>query len=205
MSLTSFLKYSVDVRERFKAEFDMPQLGTMKEMAAPPLTKNYSLVGTAFDYLLRFYIERLNPKSKTRKWIAEQAVFGDDDPDEIFIGSCPLKFRKVLARANKDYSRYQLSGKIDDKLLRTVLCLAQVDVCFRRDVDDSYYATIGKIDRRDIQDLQRLISLVQPRMFRAKKACILNPTFGRASELVAGADCDVIIDDILIVVNTLIN
>ncbi|MDE3067802.1 MAG: hypothetical protein KGJ60_09655, partial [Verrucomicrobiota bacterium] len=41
-----------------------------------------------------------------------------------------------------------------------------------------------------------------PETFKAKKVCALNPTFGRASELVGGADCDMVIDDALIEVKT---
>lgn len=200
MSLTSFLKSSADVRQRFKVEFAMPPLDATKELAAPPLTENYSLVGTAFDYLLRFYIERLNPKAVTRKWVAEEAVFGDEDLEDILF--YPRKFKKLLKKANAEYNKYLLKGVISSSLLRSVLCLAQLEVFYRRDVDDSYFAKVGKVDRKDFQDLRRLISLVESKVFRAKKACVLNPTFGRASELVGGADCDLVIDDTLIDIKT---
>jgi len=39
----------------------MPPLDRARELLAPPLSRDYGLVGTAFDYLLRFYIQRLNP------------------------------------------------------------------------------------------------------------------------------------------------
>ena len=198
MSLTSLLKYSADVRERFKAEFPIPPLGSQKELLAPPLTQNYSWVGTAFDYLLRIHIEHLNPKAETGKWIAEKAVLGNDDDFQF----SPPKFRRLLKQAKDDHARYQASGMVDDKLLRSVLCLAQMEVFYRRGVDDSYYEKVGKIDRKDVQDLRNLISLVQPMVFGAKSACILNPTFGRASELVGGADCDLILDDALVEIKT---
>jgi hypothetical protein len=51
MSLTSFLNKNSDVREQFKQEFQKPPLQVKKELLAPPLTKRYSTVGTAFDYL----------------------------------------------------------------------------------------------------------------------------------------------------------
>lgn len=201
MSLTSFLKNSADVRQRFKAEFVMPPLATTKELAAPPLTKNYSLVGTAFDYLLRFYVERLNPKSKTREWIAEAGALCDIEFDD-----CTVSLPEIVEKAKVSYGEYLRSGKIDDKFLRAVICLAQLDVIYRKGLlyggDDSYFKTLGKIDPKDIQDLRKLISLVQPEMFNAKKACILNQTFGRASELVGGADFDLVVDDALIEIKT---
>ncbi len=178
----------------------MPSLGFSKDLAAPPLTENYSLVGTAFDYLLRFYIERLNPKAVTRKWVAEEVLFGDEGVEDALF--YPRKFKELVAKANADYSKYLGDGVVSSKLLRSVLCLAQMEVCYRRDVDDSYIAKVGKVDQKDYQDLQQLIALVQPENFKAKAACVLNPTFGRASQLVGGADCDLVIDDSLIEIKT---
>jgi hypothetical protein len=43
-----------------------------------------------------------------------------------------------------------------------------------------------------------MLSLAPEEYFRAKKRCVLNPTFGRGSSLVGGADGDLIINDMLI-------
>jgi len=59
-----------EVKQRFKSEFTKPRFTIKKEMLAPPVTNNPILVGIAFDYLLRFYIQCLNPKAITRDWIA---------------------------------------------------------------------------------------------------------------------------------------
>jgi len=56
MSLTDFIKLP-DVRARFRAEFPKPNFDVQQELlAAAPNGNNYRLVGTAFDYLLRFYM-----------------------------------------------------------------------------------------------------------------------------------------------------
>jgi len=47
-----------------------------------------------------------------------------------------------------------------------------------------------------------MLSLLPEEHFRAKKRCVLNPTFGRGSSLVGGADGDLIIDDTLIDIKT---
>lgn len=187
MSLTSLLKNSADVRERFKSEFVMPPLGAVKDLAAPPLTPGVSPVGTAFDYLLRFYIERLNPESKVREWTAKA---GADD------------FPELVEKAKRAHKQFLKDGKITDELLRAVLYLAQLEPLGRRFVDDSYLDKIGNIEPKDIQDLRKLISLVKPELFTAQSVCLLNPCFGRASELVGGADCDLVIDDCLIDIKT---
>jgi hypothetical protein len=201
MSLTSFLKSSADVRERLKSDFLMPPLGNTRELLAPPLSKG-SLVGNAFDYLLRFYIERLNPKAIASEWIAEKAALCDIEFDD-----CTVCLPDIVTEARENHAAYLKTGEIGDKLLRSVLCLGQLEVVHRRGLlhggDDSYFRTIGTIDPNDVQDLRRLISLVQPEMFRTTKACLLNPGFGRAaSELVGGADCDLVIDDALIDIKT---
>jgi hypothetical protein len=203
VSLTSFLKIR-KVSERFKAEFIMPSLGSKRELRAPLLSTNHSsLVGTAFDYLLRFYVKRLNPKSKTRDWIAQKAA-----KIIVEIDDCPISPSEIVANAKKVYRRYLQTGKIDDKLLRAVLCLAKLDPIFRSPffflspAQDSYFETLGNIDSQDIQDLRQLISLVQPQAFTTKGVCSLNPFFGCASKLVGGADCDLVIDDILLEIKT---
>ncbi|MCD6423793.1 MAG: hypothetical protein J7L42_06740 [Elusimicrobia bacterium] len=74
MSLTSFLK-NKDVKDAFKREFKKPQLKLQGELLAPPLTNHYGLVGTAFDYLLRFYIKRINPNAIEHPWVSEVSLY----------------------------------------------------------------------------------------------------------------------------------
>ncbi|MCD6423792.1 MAG: hypothetical protein J7L42_06735, partial [Elusimicrobia bacterium] len=61
---------------------------------------------------------------------------------------------------------------------------------------------LGNVDEKDVKDLKKLISTVKPEYFKAKKICILNPTFGIASQLVGGADCDLVIDDAIVEIKT---
>ncbi len=71
MSLSSLLEQT-DIRVRLRQDFPKPRLGARKELLARPLIKRYGLVGTAFDYWLRFRLQRLNPNAQDRSWIAEQ-------------------------------------------------------------------------------------------------------------------------------------
>ena len=64
------------------------------------------------------------------------------------------------------------------------------------------YPNLGIVEEGDIKDLRNLISLVDLDLFKAKNHCYLNPTFGYGSELVGGADADLIVDDTLIDVKT---
>ena len=65
MSLTSFLK-NKDVKDKFTKAFPMPSISLSGELLAPPKTTHYPLVGTAFDYLIRFYLKRINPHAKQK-------------------------------------------------------------------------------------------------------------------------------------------
>lgn len=60
--------------EKFLSTITRPHGKLDKPILAPPLSSNYQLVGIAFDYLLRFHLERINPGSKTSVWAAEEGV-----------------------------------------------------------------------------------------------------------------------------------
>lgn len=97
MSLTSFLK-NKDVKEMFAKEFKKPRIKINGDIKAPPITTHYSLVGTAFDYLMRFYLKYNDPQAKDWRWVAELAAIsavnreaqmskeGYDDPEKIPSG-----------------------------------------------------------------------------------------------------------------------
>jgi hypothetical protein len=181
-------------------------------------------VGTAFDYLLRFYIKRLNPDAIEQHWVSEASLhllgmaqlhdlldIPDEDPvmqelkEKITTNPTladPTIYKKVteiLRYAKSVYNRYLNTSKMDRDLFKAVLLLAQVDVIYRAGLVDE---NLGNVDENDIKDLQNLISIVRPEYFKAKKICVLNPTFGKASQLVGGADCDLIIDDAIIDIKT---
>ncbi|MGI0047742.1 MAG: hypothetical protein ACREBB_11235 [Nitrosotalea sp.] len=206
MSLTTFLKIP-EVRERFKTDFPFETPTLSEILKASPLTKNYSIVGTAFDYLLRFHLKRINPKSISRKWVAESAVNIWENSafqfshifDEIENFEKGDSMKTLLEGAKKAYDDYLNTGKLNDDIIKASIMLAQIDV-FRR--AGKIIPDLGSVKNDDITDLRNLISLVKPAFFKSKKTMILNPTFGKGSELVGGADADLVIDDTLIDIKT---
>ena len=58
------------------------------QLKVEPRSKRYTLVGSAFDYLLRFELQRLAPHAVSHRWISEEAtklgVFKDGS-GEFFI------------------------------------------------------------------------------------------------------------------------
>jgi len=207
MSLKTFLD-NKDVRARFSEEFAKPKFTVKKEILAPPVTKHYSLVGTAFDYLMRFYVKQLNPKAISKEWVAELSVelmrekrFAlDSQRNLIPIGKNLLeKASKMLSQAKKAYSDYFKSEEINDELIKGTILLAQLDTYFRAAIINEDF---GIIDEGDVIDLRRLVSIINPDSFKPRKLCLLNPTFDEASELIGGADADLVMDNVLIDIKT---
>lgn len=195
MSLTSFLKDNADVRERFRQEFKKPKFLAENDLIAPPLTTRYSTVGTAFDYLLRFFIQHLNPHTIDKGyWVAETAVQLLADDAKLYA-----KGKKIVSRARKDLANFLMKGQMLDALIESALLLATLDPIYRAGLG---HETIGVVHKDDVQDLKNLISAVDKKIFTAKSLCMINPTFGSASVLVGGADADLVVDDALIDIKT---
>jgi hypothetical protein len=199
VSLTSFLELNADVRKRFLGHFTKPAFRTKAPLLAPPLTQHYGLSGTAFDYLLRFYIQKLNLCSETSDWVAEAAF-------EKLREISSLRTREIASRlfeqAKDRHSRFLRSSrqKPPRDLIESAIYLARLDVLFRAGILDPYL--FNRAPKALVNDLESMLVLVKRGHFRAKKRCLLNPTFGLASDLVGGADGDLVIDDTLIDVKT---
>ncbi len=207
MSLTSFIKIPA-VRAIFKKEFPLERIKLEGELTAPPITKNYPLVGTAFDYLFRFYLEHKNPNCITKRWVAEASVLRMDldletglteDRQGIDLLKTSKKMKDLLDKSKKIQAKFQSNGKLDDEIIQTAVTLAQMDVYYRQGLVPS---NLGTVEEGDIKDMRNLISLVDADLFKAKKHCYLNPTFGYGSTLVGGADADLIVDNALIDIKT---
>lgn len=116
-----------------------------KKILAPPLTTSYSLVGTAFDYLLRFYLKYLNPKAITSSWVAESSlkylelrlekIIERKSSEDIII--MPLiknwykEGKKIISKAKNNYTLFLKSGQITDSLIKSTLLLSKLDFIFR--------------------------------------------------------------------------
>jgi len=193
MSLTSFIKIP-KIKNKFASTFSFTPPVLKGKIMASPQTHNYSLIGTAFDYLLRFHIEQLNRNSITRPWIAEDAIELTKSKPDIY-----QKLKVIIDGTKKIHAAFQQTGKLTDSLLASSIILAKIDLIYR----------IGRLEPKlldfedkDIVDLKNLISVADLSFFKSEKISLLNPTFGTASLLVGGADADLIIDDVLIDLKT---
>ncbi len=182
-----------DVKAKFRVVFPKPKI-TDGELVAPPVTQNYMLVGTAFDYLLRFHLERRYPFAVAQPWIASHAEFLVKSDSEIH-----KKVQLILDEAKQQHDAYLANGHVTDTLLRSCLLLAQLDPIFRRNL---IVPDLGYVNDGDVLDLRRLLTSVRSEFFQPQSVCLLDPTFGAGSVLVGGADVDLVLDDALVEIKT---
>ena len=203
MSLTELIQ-TEEVKTEFVGRFPKPRFKLAKGILAEPQTRNYSLVGVAFDYLLRFYVERLNPISITSCWLAEDGAWllsVTNSVEEITDNRLKniMIAHEIITKAKEAYEKYLKKGKHDEALLISAIQLAQLDLVYRAGILPEDF---GCVNPKDVQDLRSLIEVVEPSDFQTQHYCILNPTFGEASRLVGGADADILIDQRLIEIKT---
>ena len=104
MSLTNLIAKDTEVKQRFKSEFTKPKFTVKKEILAPPVTNNPTLVGIAFDYLLRFYIQCLNPKKTiARDWVGSIAAALDKETMS--------KFNEIRVEAHEQHQIYLIGSE----------------------------------------------------------------------------------------------
>jgi len=225
MSLTHFVSLP-EIRQELEKQFTMPSLKTPDNIRVEPKTESYGLTGTAFDYLFRFKLRRLNPSALTKRWVAETALNSlpqDYDDEELKAESkakgipvdalkemidlgikkqpSSLKERveRLITEAKQIYDEYIRSGIMNDEVIRATVHLAQIDPIYRANYLDP---NLGQVDNLVIQELRELIEIVNDEAFIARDHCLLNPTFGDASHEVGGADADFIIDGCLVDIKT---
>jgi hypothetical protein len=184
MSLTSLLKRK-NLKEAFKQQFPVPKLD-QKLGPGQAYTKNYALLGTAFDYALRFLLQKRfagQVEVITSPWVAEHALQRCSPLIEDTLNS-------LVSRAKSLVGNYLqpnfLSSDLDfsEALLQSCLHLAQCDQVFRSGGRADIEA--GPSCRADIDDLALLVdnAIRSTADWTVQSRLILNPTFGEASELV---------------------
>jgi hypothetical protein len=216
MSLTSFLNMP-DVRARVAPlRPKMPRKFSVP-LKVEPRSNRFMLVGTAFDYLLRFELQRLAPHAVSERWVAEIApeklwrktpsglgggldVFAGLDPDHYMPPEEVAEHaRRILADAKAAVAIYvrdkapNRSSQID--LAAHSIRLAKLDsVCRALLLDRTFQEAASE----DMQDLVEMLAIVPFDELLHPKLMFLNPIFRQTSDLVGGADTDLITGDFLV-------
>lgn len=243
MSLSSLIDGDKYLRNEIRDVFQLSEvrlkLEKTRPLLAPPKTTNSRLVGVAFDYLFRFYLERLNglPYDRENQWVAEKAkniLFESCEGTQIenvecleqestkinqcsrreSMIACGLALRyadsvllsayehslKIIEKVKCLRKEFAETGRLSRELIRQTLRMSYIDPVLRAGRGVEYIGTDA--DQLDIEDIEKQFSLIDSKLFKSQNRCLLNPTFDKGSQLVGGADADLIIDDKLIDVKT---
>jgi hypothetical protein len=216
MSLTDFVKRP-EVSTLLKPlRPNPPRRIPAKQVVPASNPRAARLVGTAFDYLLRFEVNCHAPRARGHRWVAEAAPdlihrrtatgtvlryvldgvpeFEQPPPEQV-----RTRVEAVLDEAKAAVARFLSTPQPDDRQLREVaghaLRLAKLDVVYRRGLLDPQYAEVKSDDVAELVALLKaapLEKLVRPGQI------LLNPSFGEASTVVGGVDADIIAGGTLI-------
>lgn len=191
MSLKKFVQ-NKEVREMLKETFFKPKIEYSKDIKAKAYCSNTGIIGTAFDYLLRFYVERINEgRVVSGLLLVEQMVpyLHDDLRTEAIVQL------KMLKESKEEFMR--IKG-LNDELIITLLQISHFDIMYRSKTVDYFPDDIGKVDIDAILEMKELYKLLDENDWKCSQRCVLNPHFEKASLLVNGADADIILDDMLV-------
>lgn len=197
MSLSSFVSIP-DVRALIGPLRPPPPRKLGVPIRVAPRSTNYTIVGTAFDYFLRFEMMRRAPHAVCERWVAEAApeIFNKRHPDMREVAT---RVRCVIDRAKEAVAEYAVmrSPKRADQaaLAFHAIRLAKLDSVYRAAVLEPGFE---RADRRDVEDLIQLLALVPWHSLVHPRLMLLNPTFGQTSHIVGGADTDLITGDMLV-------
>jgi len=218
MSLTAFVR-TLDVYAKIRPLHPRVSLEVPVPLKVKPRSGHYTLIGTAFDYLLRFELQRRAPQAVTGRWIAEyaldaicwkhngQIVGGIVPSPEITLDDL-IEVReqaeKVIAEAKVAVANYLESGMpaLLPALAAHAIRLAKLDVICRAGLgpfirSGNLEPQFEEVDSEDVQDLLDMLAVVPFDSLLHEETLILNPTFGDSSNLVGGADADLISGDML--------
>jgi hypothetical protein len=211
MSLTAFVEMP-EVRAKIRPLHPRVSLEVPVPLKVKPRSSRYTLIGTAFDYLLRFELQRRAPHAVAGRWVAESA------PDLIYseynngttlslvlspdVSSSPpeevrKRAEKIIAEAKTAVANYLESGApvLLPNLAAHAIRLAKLDSVRRALVLEPQFE---EVNAEDVQDLLDMLAIVPFDSLLHEETLILNPTFGDSSILVGGADADLISGDMLV-------
>ena len=216
MSTTRFVEM-LDVRAKIKTLRPKQPRKLNALLKVEPRSKRYTLVGTAFDYLLRFELERRAPHAISTPWVAEAApdliwrkisetssggmdLLTDVEPEQhLFPDEVAALMRTMLENAKAAVAAYlKLKAPTTDdqaELAAHAIRLGKLDPVVRAWKLDPAFQEASP---EDVQDLVDLLAIVPFGDLLHDKVLLLNPTFGQASSMVGGADGDLIAGDLLV-------
>lgn len=212
IDLTELVKIK-EIKDKFREWFFKPHfIKKGRPIIHPLMSNNPSLVGTAFDYLFRFYIMFMNPRAVSDTWVAEKVLrnvsrrlnegFYTSKSEKKGLKAWLKEGTTLLNRAKENHANYIEDGVLTSELLESCLHLAKIGSLY---TPSGYIKSrVQDVDSRDVEELKALINGVKEDKFKAKELCILNPGFTNTVIITGiGGEADLLLDDKLIDIKTI--
>ena len=216
MSLTTLLKQDEKVINLFSAIPSFKHLFHSlqgKTPAFPSYSRpnfkrvkgsNPGIVGTAYDFWFRAYLQGLNNKVVEHQ-LPLQVSRGLEmlEDDKVLYGKRMVAFKyKIKEIWNKRVLYMKRINKDEKDVVKGSLLLAYCEAYMRsrKRVHGDYFHVLDS----DFEDLMKLVEETKKisSVFRTNKNIFYNPTFGQYSRAVGGADADFIIGNTLFDIKT---
>lgn len=206
MSLTSLILYHPEIKALFatipnmKASFASTDSEELPFPPSPPIvvsraSRATSIIGHAYDYWLRAYIQRINDCPQELHEDSLAASFAV----QMLAGpmpSLPETYRQIVDRRNAYITK---ACDVTPGLIQGAIVLGNLDQYYRS--GQLVEGGVLQVNEADVEDLQRLIQETESysSLFLAQNSLVCNPCFGEAiTQLVGGADGDLLMDGMLI-------
>lgn len=194
MSLTSFLNDNLEARQYLSKTFPKGSVRRDMPLLVPSNAPRPGEIGAAFDYVFRFYLERLNAQAAARdSWVAVGAIPIVERADK----SLATQARRAIREARENLAVFlNAEGPPSDALLTSAIRLARLDTIFRSKSGFEYLD--GSITDAQLDELRGMFLHLKADDWCTDGPCLLNPTFGVASDAIGGADADAIVGGLLV-------
>lgn len=205
MSLTTLIKHNRNYREAVKKLTVRPTIPKGSCYFVEPRTKQYMLVGTAFDYLVGYAIEHLSGAKVHSKssLVADRSLAimrydGGDERFQLHLQNAEMRVEKLKQNADM----FVKDGQLTDEFAAGLIEVSQLDQIYRAGLYPGL--PLPKASKKNVEDLMAMYSIMPVKRLTAMRSAFIAPDFGYSSQLVGGADADFIIDGSLLDTKTTI-
>jgi len=184
MSLTTFVRNGLGnkIYELIPPPRDCPK---NIPLLAPPQNDHLSIVGTAFDYLLRAYIKHFHPDAQEDVLVAVRSLeilkncakngvckFGERTVDAKTIDYLERFVRRVL----KEREEFIRTGEVDFFFFEDLIRFSRLDTVYRA---GTYYDPRAPVPEEEVADLYYLFKAIPRFYFEFPKKWVLDVDFSK--------------------------
>jgi len=228
MSVTTAIGYP-EVKQWLTQHYPAPRIQLSKVLAPSINVSNNAMIGTAFDYLVRFTIERMNNEILSSRWIADIAIgylAGEYGPTRrlpnghlgVRVGpkvdmgipviilditdDAVTRLSYMVDQAHHLKDEFCSGANLTDELLYSCIDLAHIDRIVR--IGSRFDSTEWQYTTEQLQDLWNLHDVLYQSAFLSamrETTALLNPAIVWEDANLEG-DCDLITYGTLIDIKT---